>query len=336
MTSDTRLDISVVIATWRRSVDLARCLAAVDAQPLPAAEVVVVVRRDDVEARTALESAVLKTVLRVVVVDAPGVVAALNAGLDAASGAIVAITDDDAAPRADWLERIHQHFSACPDVGAVGGRDWLHPRVEQEEDDQAVVGRLRRSGRLVGHHHLGCGPAREVDVLKGVNLAVRRDALGAIRLDERLRGTGAQAHWELALCLALRRAGWRLIYDPAVAVDHYPAERLSAERREHPPPAALSHEVHNELYALLRWLPWPAKATGLAYGVMVGSRRAPGVLIAIERCLRGDTAGLWGRTSAAQRGAAGRGANGLPGPVTISPRERAHRARNVCRRSASR
>ena len=73
-----------------------------------------------------------------------------------------------------------------------------------------------------------------------------------------------QARCEPALCLALRRAGWRLIYDPAVAVDYYPAERLSTERREHPPPAALAHEVHNELYALLRWLPWSAKATGLA------------------------------------------------------------------------
>jgi len=54
-----------------------------------------------------------------------GQVAALNAGLDALTGDIVAITDDDAAPRPTWLERIERHFANSPDVGGVGGRDWV-------------------------------------------------------------------------------------------------------------------------------------------------------------------------------------------------------------------
>lgn len=189
-----------------------------------------------------------------------------------------------------------------PDAGAVGGRDWLHPRDEQDENDRGEVGRLRPFGRLVGNHHLGIGPARDVDVLKGVNIAVRSSALGGgLRLDERLRGTGAQVHWEVGLCLALRNAGWRLIYDPVVAVDHYPAQRFGAREREHPAPAVLADEVHNEMYALLRWLPWYGKATGLAYALLVGSRRAPGVGVAVERWLRGDRFELWSRTAAAQR-----------------------------------
>ena len=92
-------------------------------------------RKDDVDARTALESAVLRTALQVVVeVDTRGVVAALNVGLDAAKGAIVAITDDHAAPRPDWLKLIHSASTRGADVGAVGGRDWLHPRDEQDEE----------------------------------------------------------------------------------------------------------------------------------------------------------------------------------------------------------
>ncbi|RAG65491.1 hypothetical protein DN536_36710, partial [Burkholderia multivorans] len=28
------------------------------------------------------------------------------------------------------------------------------------------------------------------------------------------------------------RAGWKLMYDPAIAVDHYPAERFDDDRRD--------------------------------------------------------------------------------------------------------
>jgi len=295
------LQISVVVASWRRPQDLLRCLAAIDAQSWPAKEVVVVARADDGPTRLALDSVALeRTALRVVHVDAPGVVAALNAGLDAAGGAIVAITDDDAAPRPDWLERIDEHFRSRVDAGAVGGRDLLHPD-EADAAEEQVVGVLRAYGRLVGNHHRGTGGARDVDVLKGVNLAVRRSALGGLRLDERLRGGGAQAHWELGLCLGLRRAGWRLIYDPAVAVDHYPARRIDAAPREQRHRAAVADEVHNETYALLRWLPWRLRLTSFAYGVLVGSRRAPGLLVALEQSLRGDRAGLGERLAAAQR-----------------------------------
>lgn len=295
------LKISVVVATWRRPDDLGRCLSALAAQTWPPIEIVVVARSDDCPTWAALRSATLQSIpLRAVAIDVPGVVAALNAGLDAAGGAIIAITDDDAAPRPDWLERIHAHLRLGPDAGAVGGRDHLHP-VEREARDGSVVGTLRRHGRLVGNHHLGAGGPRDVDFLKGVNFAVRRSALGGLRLDPRLRGGGAQVHWELGLCLALRRSGWRLVYDPAVAVDHYPAQRFDAGEREHPTPAALGDEVHNEMYGLVRWLPLPAAVTALAYGVFVGSRRAPGLLVAAERALRGDRTGLAERLLTAQR-----------------------------------
>ena len=295
------LDISVLVASWRRPEDLRRCLAALGAQTRPATEVVVVARRHDHPTRAVVESAPPgRARLRIVDVDVPGVVEALNVGLDAAHGAIIAITDDDAAPRPDWLEGIHEHLRARPDVAAVGGRDWLHPD-EVGAVDEPEVGRLRAYGRLVGNHHHGGGGARDVDVLKGVNLAVRRSALGDLRLDERLRGGGAQAHWELGLCLALRRGGWRLVYDPEVAVDHYPAQRFDASERAYPPTPALADEVHNETYALLRWLPWWRGVGVFAYGVIVGSRRAPGFLVAAERILRSDRHDVGERLMAAQR-----------------------------------
>ena len=47
----------------------------------------------------------------------------LNVGIGATIESIVAITDDDAEPRPDWLARLIGHF-AVKSVGGVGGRDW--------------------------------------------------------------------------------------------------------------------------------------------------------------------------------------------------------------------
>ncbi|MBV9832801.1 MAG: glycosyltransferase family 2 protein, partial [Alphaproteobacteria bacterium] len=101
------MDATVIVPTYKRPDDLRRCLDALkDQTKLPAR--VVVVRRDIDTATEAMLAAYDpgKLLLVVHVVTVPGVVAALNEGLDAATGDIVAMTDDDAAPHHDWLERI--------------------------------------------------------------------------------------------------------------------------------------------------------------------------------------------------------------------------------------
>jgi UDP-glucose:(heptosyl)LPS alpha-1,3-glucosyltransferase len=103
------------------------------------------------------------------------------------------------------------------------------------------------------------------------------------------------------MCLALRRAGWRLVYDPAVAVDHYPASRSDADPRDGLAPHALQDEVHNETYALARWLPARRKLVAVAYAVLVGSRRAPGLLVALEGSLGRERRRVLARLRIAQR-----------------------------------
>ena len=96
-----------------------------------------------------------------VVVSAPGHLAALEAGAAAATGDIIAFTDDDAVPRREWLRRALTHF-ADPRVGGVGGRDLV---ATGDHDPTAfVVGRIGRWGKVIGNHHVGIGPARPVDI----------------------------------------------------------------------------------------------------------------------------------------------------------------------------
>lgn len=76
--------------------------------------------------------------------------AARNVGIRRASAGVVALTDDDTKPPADWLAAIHREFRADPDLVCLEG---------------PVYGGSRSIGP---RHYLGC------------NLAVRRDAALAV------------------------------------------------------------------------------------------------------------------------------------------------------------
>jgi glycosyltransferase involved in cell wall biosynthesis len=217
--------------------------------------------------------------LGVVKVAVPGQVNALNAGLAAAAGDVVAITDDDAVPRPDWLERIERHFSSDPMVGGVGGRDWVHHGLEVDERSAQLVGKIQWFGRIVGNHHLGTGAARDVDILKGANMSYRLQALSGIRFDPQLRGQGAQVSNDLAFSLAVRRNGWRLVYDPAVAVDHYPAPRFDLDQRSGFHPQAIEDAAFNQYWALVNSMaPGPRQTIACAWQKIIGSRAQPGLL----------------------------------------------------------
>ena len=273
------LTISVVIPSYCRPKDLARCLDGLKKQKRPADEVLVVVRDTDTETWTFVQTLNPEFLpLRTATVNVSGVVAAMNVGMDVAGGDIIAFTDDDAAPHTDWLERMEAHFLSDSNIGGVGGRDWVYHGTQLEEGEREVVGQVQWFGRVIGGHHLGVGEAREVDVLKGVNMSFRRSAIGQMHFDPRMRGTGAQVHFELAFSLALKRAGWKLIYDPKVAVNHYPAQRFDEDQRNRFNDIALINAVHNETLVLLENLPSTRRTAFVFWATFMGTRDAPGFL----------------------------------------------------------
>ena len=277
------MTITVVVPTYRRPKDLVRCLEALKQQTRPADEVLVIVRDTDTETWTFLATFNPDLLpLNTVTVKVPGVVAAMNAGLDSAKGDIIAFTDDDAAPHSDWLARIENHFLSDEQIGGVGGRDWVYHGTQLEDGECEVVGQVNWFGRMIGNHHFGVGAPREVDLLKGVNMSFRRTAINELRFDQRMQGTGAQVNFEIAFSLALKRAGWKLIYDPKVAVDHYPAQRFDEDQRRSFNEIALTNAVHNETLILLEHLPRANRAVFLLWAILVGTRESLGLV----QCLR--------------------------------------------------
>ncbi len=262
------------------------CLDALARQAMPADEILVVARRDDSISRQAIQGR--QGPIRLIPIDVPagrpGFVAALNAGIDASSGEVVCLTDDDAEPRSDWISRVVATFAEDASIGAVGGRDWVYHGGRLEDGAESVVGTISWWGRAIGRHHLGVGPVRDVEVLKGVNLSARGDLIRAVGFDARLFGVATEHHSELGLCLRLRRMGHRVVYDPAIAVDHRPRPR-AAEAREFGP-RQVRDATHNETLALLEHLSPPGRVAHILWSTAIGTGNAPGLAQALRSLVR--------------------------------------------------
>lgn len=324
----TRLTITVIVPTYRRSSFLLQCLAALGRQTRPADDIIVVRRRDDEETAAALKDSRCGVKFRQVIVTAPGIVHAVNTSLLSAEGSIIAFTDDDAQPWPDWLERIERYFIDDPELAGIGGRDFMHidgvPLDTSRQPADPVVGKITWYGRHIGNHHIGSGAPREVDVLKGVNCAYRASLLKAIGLEKRLKGNGAQVDNELYLGLALRKRGFRLVYDPAICVDHFIAPRHDEDKRHSFNPLAMRNAVHNETLSLLENLPTLRRMAFLCWAFLVGTSASLGAVQWIRFMLRRDphatakfVASMRGRLEG-WRTARGGPAAALPAPAVES------------------
>ncbi|PZV18483.1 MAG: glycosyl transferase family A [Leptolyngbya sp.] len=275
--------ITVLVPTYRRPHDLLRCLKALAQQTRPIDQLIVAIRDIDTETWEALQTVShLKLPLQTVEVTVPGLVAAMNAGLSALKGDILTITDDDSVPHPDWIERIEKHFLADDQIGGVGGRDYVYHGEILEDGAATVVGKLSWFGRAIGNHHIGVDEICEVDILKGVNMSFRQAAIKNLKFDERMRGTGAQVHYEFAFSLTVQKQGWKLIYDPKVAVDHYPAQRFDEDQRHTFNTMALTNAVHNETISVLEYLSPIQRIVFLLWSLIIGTQQSFGLL----QCLR--------------------------------------------------
>ncbi len=275
--------MSVVVPTYRRADSLRHCLTSLCKQHLVPAQVVVVCRPEDCDSRNILASF---SGFEEVLVEEPGLTAALRAGVAHCWGDLIAITDDDARPPPEWLAALATHY-ADSDVGAVGGRDRIHMGQAMTKAHKTVVGKVGRTGRMTGNHDAGIGVARDVHFLKGVNSSYRRDLLA---IPSSLRGGGIVGA-DLASSLTVRQRGFRVIYDPNIIVDHYPGRRYGGDSRTPVggirPVDAVLDQVYNETYILASLFP-RFRFRRLMYVILVGDRASVGILRSLWGRLQGD------------------------------------------------
>jgi glucosyl-dolichyl phosphate glucuronosyltransferase len=226
------MPISVVVTTYNRASLLDSTLSQLRRQQYePEDEVIVVdnASTDDTARVIARAAEGFPVRLRSMRDASPGKTPALNAGIAAARGDILALTDDDVLVADDWVLTIRSLF-ADPTRDLVGGRVdplWERPAPRWLRVDRD--GRYDQMASPLALLHYGQAQPLGARTAVGANLVVRRavhDALGgfAPHLGRR-RGTllCGEDHDFCARALA---AGHRCEYRPELRVRHWvPAAR---------------------------------------------------------------------------------------------------------------
>ena len=223
--------LSIVVVSYRRHLEITRCLGdlARQATTVPFEVVLMLQAYPDgapEELVTAFAPAFPLSVFHSE--RGLGVHAARNAALSRCSGEIVAFLDDDVRVPRDWIETLTSYYTD-QSVGGVGG-------FVQHPGNRRLATRLLRPilGLSARRYRIDWGgfhaipwsshPARDQDAdwLSGCNMSFRRVALERVHgFDE---GYGPYGYDDVDVGLRVRRAGWRLVSTRRLAVTHQPSE----------------------------------------------------------------------------------------------------------------
>jgi GT2 family glycosyltransferase len=223
--------VTVLVATRDRTPELGACLDSLLRQDYPGSYDIVVTdsapssdaTRDYLHARFDGDPRV-----HYVRAERPGLAVAHNHGLEAATGEVIAITDDDVVADVQWLSALVQAFREFPGTACVTG---LILPFELETRAQALLEQYGGFSRGFERRVYSLGSDRPDDPLfpytagrlgSGANMAFEASALRALRgFDPALgAGTPARGGDDLAAFAQVLLAGHRLVYQPEAVVRH--------------------------------------------------------------------------------------------------------------------
>ena len=220
-----RPEYSIVVPTYRRPDQLARCLSAIEALDFPRDRFEVLVVDDGSPAPPIELVASLERSLDIHLVCAPhgGPAAARNTGARRARGRHLVFTDDDCAPHPDWLRAIDRWLSTSQEPLAIGGHtvnrlaDNIYATASQE-----IVDFL--------YEYFG-GHSAERRFFTTNNFVIpRAEFLMIGGFDEGFELAAAE---DRDLCERWRASGKALQYAPDVVVDHAHTLNFARFNRQH-------------------------------------------------------------------------------------------------------
>lgn len=213
-----RPKVSVILVLWNQASLTLACLHSIEAEIGFPLEVIIIDNASTDETATLLSRIENATILTQS--ENLGFLKAVNLGLETARGDHILLLNNDAILRPGALTAAVDTLEAEDDVGAVGGRIILPNGQLQEAgsiiwNDGTCVGYGRGDEPDRGQYMF----RRDVDYCSGAFLLVNGNLFRELNgFDEAF----APAYYEETdLCMRLRSAGYRIVFDPNVVIDHF-------------------------------------------------------------------------------------------------------------------
>lgn len=285
------MKVSVIVPSYERPKMLKKCINSLRKQTIFPNEIVVVLRTTDSNSRKmvrGLKKHSSTNLLTQALITKPGIIPAMNKGLEAASGDILCFIDDDAVALSNWIEKILSHYRHDPKVGGVGG-----PCIPIE-DGEPIVQQAERCvkttwyGKNIGNADKVPPRVVEADALRGCNMSFRSGLIEGF--DENLIGG---PRYENEASFQVLKKNFKILFDPEVRVHHYlaPSKEPTEETREKTKEVTITWH-HNNTYVMLKHLPFWQKVIFLLFTFLIGDSPNPGILRYIGKSvLKG---GVWG------------------------------------------
>jgi len=234
--------LSVLVCTYNRSELLRETLTALQGMRPPTdcqVEIIVVDNNstDDTQQVIAEAGRAARFPIIALRETSQGKSFALNAGLRRAVGEVLALTDDDVIPAADWFERIVDDFRRCS-ITFVFGK--VLPRWARQPPPELLIKEAQKIWgplAIVDYgdqpmDYVANDPTQRLPI--GANLAFAREALVAIggwRTDLGKVNNTLLSGEDHEIFMRMQRMGVYFgYYDPALTVQHLvPGERLTRQ-----------------------------------------------------------------------------------------------------------
>ncbi len=232
--------VSVIVTTCAQAESMLATVASILAcEPAPLEVIVVENRPDGSPVAAALRDRFGGDGrVRYVAESRVGLSWARNAGINAAAGDVVAVTDDDVLVDRRWIDWLGRAFASEPDVVCVTG---LILPADLETDEQVLMeqfagfgkGFERRVFRLAAPTS-PLSPFAAGEYGSGACTALRREIARELGGFDQALGAGTRARGgeDLDLYVRVLLAGYAIVYEPAAMLFHRHPDRAEHLRRE--------------------------------------------------------------------------------------------------------
>jgi len=210
--------ITILLILWNQAELTLACLAALQHQDKGNFEVLIV---DNASSDATTQLLSLINGVRVITHKKNmGFLKAVNMAVDQAHGQYLLLLNNDAIVRSGGIQQAITRIESAPDIGAVGGRVILPDGLLQEAGSI-----IWQDGTCLGYKRGELPDTNEAMFVRDVDYCTGAFLLTPTELFRQLGGfdvSYAPAYYEEAdYCVRLWKRGLRVVYDPAVVLDHF-------------------------------------------------------------------------------------------------------------------